>query len=829
MKTMKTFSKLLVILVAIGLLASLTGVLTAARADSRQTSPNAASKLALAITGLDCSTSACDLYAKSGTMSLPGLVDPVNILGYTSGITGGTDLLLTPGGPTIIATQGDTLTINLFNSLAEPTAFNVPGFIASPDMLAEVASGSSQTFTFTADRPGTYIYEAGFPANADGTRQVALGLYGAIIIHPAVAGQAYTDPATVYDDEALVLVSEIDPALNADPVNFSMIDFNPSYWLLNGQVFPNTAEIVTAPGSRVLLRYVNAGIQHRTLGILGMHQKIIAKDGNLMNDPHLAVAETMAAGETMDVISTIPLSAQAGQKFALFDASFNHNNSISLPSGEVGFGGIFTFLSIPGALPPANGPLVSSLSASLAGNLLTVSTTITDALTGNQAVIGLEYFVNGSGVAGSGTPIAFPTPNITNTISFDIDLGPFALGPGQHILYLRGQEDTMSWGPLASVVFSVDATGPITNGLNLSPAPTNGTVPVQIWGTADDSSTGLSTIQAAEFFIGSVGADGTGIPMTTVVSTGNPWLASLYGSLTTLDLAGLPEGLNTLYVHSQDITGNWGAISTLDLPLDLTGPQTSGVMTVPASIFNIDLHTNLRVEATLSDVLTAGVNSNIVRAELFFDLAGTDGTGFPLMAKDGVFNTTDEVVFANISLVNMNLLAQGNHTLYVHGKDAAGNWGPYVTLTIWVEKGIVDTLAPTFFNLQVTPQIVDLGILAPAAAPLAPSVTEVILTGTVIDPDLLSNIALVEYFLNGNDPGQGLATAVVPEAGSAFNLRTSLNFAAAIPVVDLQPGLNIISLRALDSSGNWSGVTNLTVFVTPSAPGTILFIPLVRR
>jgi hypothetical protein len=235
------------------------------------------------------------------------------------------------------------------------------------------------------------------------------------------------------------------------------------------------------------------------------------------------------------------------------------------------------------------------------------------------------------------------------------------------------------------------------------------------------------------------------------------------------------------------------------------------------------------VEATLSDVLTAGVNSNIVRAELFFDLAGTDGTGFPLMAKDGVFNTTDEVVFANISLVNMNLLAQGNHTIYVHGKDAAGNWGPYVTLTIWVEKGIVDTLAPTFFNLQVTPQIVDLGILAPAAAPLAPSVTEVMLTGTVIDPDLLSNIALVEYFLNGNDPGQGLATAVVPEAGSAFNLRTSLNFAAAIPVIDLQPGLNIISLRALDSSGNWSGVTNLTVFVTPSAPGTILFIPLVRR
>ncbi len=826
MKTMKTLSKLLLVLLIAGLMVGLPGALSSALADSSQAVALPASKLALAVTGLDCSTVPCDLYAKAGTITLPGLVDPLPVLGYA---TGAADVLTAPGGPTIVANQGDILNITLHNDLSEATAFNIPGFVASPDMLTEVAAGSSQTFTFTADRPGTYIYEAGFPANADGTRQVALGLYGALIIHPAVAGQAYTDPATVYDDEALVLVSEIDPALNADPVNFNMIDFNPSYWLLNGQSFPSTAEIVTAPGSRVLLRYVNAGIQHRTLGILGMHQKVIAKDGNLLNDPHLAVAETMAAGESMDVIATIPNSALGGQKFALYDASFNHNNNLSLPSGEVAFGGIFTFLSIPGALPPANGPMVSSLSTSLAGNLLTATTTITDSLTGGQNVIGLEYFIDGAETVGLGVQVLFPVPSITNTISFGIDLAPFALGPGQHILYVRGQEDTLSWGPLASVVFSVDATGPLTNGLSLSPAPTNGTVPVQIWGTADDSSTGLSTILAAEYFIGPAGPDGTGIPMTTVVSTGNPWIASLYGSLTTVDLAGLPEGINTLSIHSQDVTGNWGAFSTLNLPLDYTGPQTSGLVTVPASTFDISLHTNLRLEATLTDVLSASVNSNIIRAEMFFDLQGADGTGFPLMAKDGVFNTVNEVVFANISLVNMNLLAQGNHTLYVHGKDAAGNWGPYVPLTIWVEKGIVDTLAPTFFNLQVTPQIVDLGILAPAAAPMAPSVTEVILTGTVIDPDLLSNITLVEYFLNGNDPGQGLATAVVPEAGSAFNLRTSLNFAAAIPVVDLQPGLNIISLRALDSSGNWSGVTSLTVFVTPSAPGTILYIPMIRR
>jgi FtsP/CotA-like multicopper oxidase with cupredoxin domain len=831
MKTYKSLSKLILTLMVFGLLAGLTGLQTSVQADALQANATRAPQLALAVTGLDCSTAPCDLYAKTGSLVLPGMPAPLPVYGYTSVST---DPVTAPGGPIIVVNQDDVVTIILHNDLAEATALNIPGFQVSLDMTHAVPAAGTQAFTFTADRPGTYLYEAGFPIDpnglpiADGTRQVAMGLYGALIVRPAAAGQAYTDPSTIYDDEALVLISEIDPAFNQDPANFPMNTFTPTYWLLNGQVFPDTTEIETAPGSRVLLRYLNAGILHRTMGLLGTHQKVIARDGNLLNDPHFAVAETLAAGETLDVIATIPSSAVAGQKFALYDTSFNHNSNLTLPSGAIDFGGILTFLSIPGALPSANGPMVSSLAATVAGNLLTVDTTITDAMTGGQTVIALEYSIDAAGVAGSGTAVPFATPAVTNLITFDIDLTPFNLGPGQHILYVRGQEETsLAWGPLNSVVFSLDATGPVTTGLNLSPAPTNGSLPVQIWGTADDSSTGFSTIQAAEF---SINSDPTTYPMTTVVSTGNPWIASLYGSLTSLQLAALPEGLNSINVRSQDITGNWGAFSTLDLPIDRSGPQTSALSTVPASVFDTRIHTNLRIEATLTDLQSAGVNSNIVRAEAFFDQPGTDETGFPLMAKDGVFNTTNEIVFANISLVNMNFLAQGEHTLYVHGKDAAGNWGPYLTLSLTVEKGIVDTLGPVFFSLQVSPPIVDLGILAPAAAPAAPSVTEVILTGTATDPDLLSNIARVEYFLNGNDPGQGLATPVLPEGGINFNQVTSLNFSAAIPVTSLQPGLNIISLRAQDSSGNWSTVNAaLTVFVTPSAPGTILYLPLLQR
>ena len=317
-----------------------------------------------------------------------------------------------------------------------------------------------------------------------------------------------------------------------------MTEYKPQYWLVNGQPFPSTPEIVTAPGSRVLLRYVNAGLQHHSMGILGMHETVIATDGGALLDPHQAVAETLAAGETMDAIATIPNSAVPGQKFAIYDATFTHNNNELLPGGGVAFGGIFTFLSIPGTLPPAAGPMVSALSTSLVGNILSVTATFTDASTGGQTVDAGEFSIDGV----TGLAIAAPNVTITSgafgavttTITFDLDIT--AVSSGQHSLYVRGQ-DINGWGPIKSAFFAKDSAGPASYGLSLSPAISNGSATVQIWGTADDSATGFSTIQAAEFFVGAPGADGSGLPMVISISTGNPWIASLYASLTPVDLA----------------------------------------------------------------------------------------------------------------------------------------------------------------------------------------------------------------------------------------------------------------------------------------------------
>ena len=39
---------------------------------------------------------------------------------------------------------------------------------------------------------------------------------------------------------------------------------------------PNTDAITTAAGNKVLLRYLNAGLQHHSMGLLGLHETILA-------------------------------------------------------------------------------------------------------------------------------------------------------------------------------------------------------------------------------------------------------------------------------------------------------------------------------------------------------------------------------------------------------------------------------------------------------------------------------------------------------------------------------------------------------------------------
>jgi FtsP/CotA-like multicopper oxidase with cupredoxin domain len=95
-------------------------------------------------------------------------------------------------GPTLVVTEGQTVTVTLTNNLptaAGNTSILFPGFNVTatagtgvPGLLTQEAPpGGTVTYTFTATSPGTRAYYSG----TQGDLQVEMGLYGAIIVLPA--------------------------------------------------------------------------------------------------------------------------------------------------------------------------------------------------------------------------------------------------------------------------------------------------------------------------------------------------------------------------------------------------------------------------------------------------------------------------------------------------------------------------------------------------------------------------------------------------------------------------------------------------------------------
>src|ERR1035441_6194470 len=102
-------------------------------------------------------------------------------------------------GPTLIVTEGDTVTVNLLNNLptaAGNTSILFPGIQVTATgsssvvglLTQEGAHGGTVTYTFTAPSPGTRAYYSG----TQGDLQVEMGLYGAIIVLPSSVPTACT-------------------------------------------------------------------------------------------------------------------------------------------------------------------------------------------------------------------------------------------------------------------------------------------------------------------------------------------------------------------------------------------------------------------------------------------------------------------------------------------------------------------------------------------------------------------------------------------------------------------------------------------------------------
>ena len=626
------------------------------------------------------------LYAKAGTTTLPGAVS-MPVWGYTATNT----LLVQPGGPAIVVEQGAPVTLRLHNQLVEATSLLINGQGLVPDRTG-AAAGSFKDYTFTPSNPGTFLYEAGLRENAQ--HQTAMGLYGTLIVRPTGAPNQAYDGSTSFDDEGVLLLSEIDPALNnsANPADFDMRHYKPTYFLINGKASPDTDPIATTAGNTVLLRYVNAGIQYHSMALLGARQKVVALDGSKLNYARHYVAETFGPGQTTDVIVATAASS-ATRKLPIYDGNLLLHNS-----SAAGAGGMLTFLTVTGGAAAAAGPITSNVA--YAGTALTA--TVDDTATGGDNISAAEYFIDGVGAPGSGTLMSGSFGAVSASVSSTV-----TVGDGPHVIYVRGKDSAGNWGVVSSVLVNGgDIVGPAVTSQSLDPNPANGTTNVVVHATADDSAAGGSNIADARYRIG-------GGPSATMTIGAPTVVTSVAATIPAATANGLAEGTHVISIQAKDSAGNWGPEVTASLLVDKTGPTTSTVVATPnpnngSQPVNASSQA-VRVTAGVTDVL-----SKVTRAEGFLDAVGANGTGFVFAASDGAFNSNSESVYVDIPLATIWQLSTGPHTISVHGRDAAGNWGLLVTTTLTKTPGIGGGPPPAPIGPEVVPPP------APAGAPAPP-------------------------------------------------------------------------------------------------------------
>ena len=274
--------------------------------------------------------------------------------------------------------------------------------------MTGVGTGASRTYSFTAGRAGTFLYEAGHTAN--GARQVAMGLAGALVVLPAdgsAYGSAAGYPATTYDDDAVVVLSEIDPALNAAPATFDMRNFAPKYRLINGKPFPSTRSAPTR-ATRCCCATSTSGSQTHAMSVLGGDQVEIAQDGHQQKYTSTVTAESVEPGQTLDTLVKMPTGPEA--KLAVYEPAMHldNNGQHTADPLQFAFGGMLTFLDTA-APPPSTdgvGPVSShiTLSPNPSDGLadVTVTADLSDATTGGSPVTQAEFVVDDAVTTGVG-------------------------------------------------------------------------------------------------------------------------------------------------------------------------------------------------------------------------------------------------------------------------------------------------------------------------------------------------------------------------------------------------------------------------------------------
>jgi FtsP/CotA-like multicopper oxidase with cupredoxin domain len=342
---------------------------------------NAALGLA-ALLAVTAPTSAATVFLRAGTVTktMPdGHV--VTFWGFAQDSAfGAADGTLSVPGPRIVVPPGDTmLDILLDNRLTVPISLVIPGqtnettyahgdtgpgVTVAPtwtdgtsgprggDITKRVrsfapetapnnfASGTGVHYLWSNLTPGTYLYESGTHPSV----QVQMGLYGSVTRNFAAGppGLGYAYAGIPYDNETLLLFSEVDPDLHAAVAGgtygtapyTSTIDYSPKYFLINGAAYPTPNVTFAHPpltSERLLLRFLNAGSETHVPELQGTNMDVVSEDGSPFAFPKNQYTVVLSAGKTFDAV----VSGAFAGGHPLFDRRLGVVNHLQSPGGMI--------------------------------------------------------------------------------------------------------------------------------------------------------------------------------------------------------------------------------------------------------------------------------------------------------------------------------------------------------------------------------------------------------------------------------------------------------------------------------------------------------------
>lgn len=253
----------------------------------------------------------------------------------------------------------------------------IPFYDGVPEASLSVPVGRNFVYYYKPLDPGTYMYHCHF----EPVEHIQMGMVGPLIVRPLLEKDpdylgrkfAYNDPATEFDREYFVFLTELDPVAHYDVLSiqkFDWTEYRPQYWFINGRAYPDTTDLAGGGplarqpysgiiranvGDRVLLRFVNLGFQQHAIEILGMPLKVVGQDAQEprgLNGEDLSYWKNVVyfgAGQTLDAIFV----AREPGTYPLFNRGLHKcQNAGITPGGMVSEVQVYP----AGTLPPQTRP-----------------------------------------------------------------------------------------------------------------------------------------------------------------------------------------------------------------------------------------------------------------------------------------------------------------------------------------------------------------------------------------------------------------------------------------------------------------------------------------